>query len=64
MADKSPLERLKAINKENQRMVMVSIGTLKSARSEILAHVAVNGKGVMTDIVLNKLNAALERTNP
>ncbi|RXX57041.1 hypothetical protein [Enterobacter cloacae] len=64
MANKSPLERLKAINKENQRMVMVSIGTLKSARSEILAHVAVNGKGVMTDIVLNKLNAALERTNP
>lgn len=64
MADKSPLERLKAINKENQRMVMVSIGTLKSARSEILAHVAVNGKGVMTDIVLNKLNTALERTNP
>ncbi|EMG5651504.1 hypothetical protein V5C92_001488 [Citrobacter freundii] len=63
MSDKSPIERLKAINKENQRMVMVSIGTLKSARSEILAHVAVNGKGVMTDIVLNKLNAALERTN-
>lgn len=64
MADKSPIERLKAINKENQRMVMVSIGTLKAARSEILAHVAVNGKGVMTDIVLNKLNAAIERTNP
>ncbi|EMC1808335.1 hypothetical protein ACNEVU_001016 [Escherichia coli] len=64
MSDKSPIERLKAINKENQRMVMVSIGTLKSARSEILAHVAVNGKGVMTDIVLNKLNAAIERTNP
>ncbi|EPP7643181.1 hypothetical protein ACUVCC_000671 [Citrobacter freundii] len=63
MSDKSPIERLKAINKENQRMVMVSIGTLKSARSEILAHVAVNGKGVMTDIVLNKLNAAIERTN-
>ncbi|HED2372754.1 TPA: hypothetical protein R4216_001776 [Citrobacter freundii] len=64
MADKSPLERLQSANKENQRMVMVSIGTLKSARSEILAHVAVNGKGVMTDIVLNKLNAAIERTNP
>lgn len=64
MADKSPLERLQTANKENQRMVMVSVGTLKSARSEILAHVAVNGKGVMTDIVLNKLNAAIERTNP
>lgn len=64
VADKSPLERLQTANKENQRMVMVSVGTLKSARSEILAHVAVNGKGVMTDIVLNKLNAAIERTNP
>ncbi|EOH2999963.1 hypothetical protein ACL0YQ_001494 [Citrobacter freundii] len=64
MAGKSPIERLNAINKENQRMAMVSIGTLKAARSEILAHVAVNGKGVMTDIVLNKLNAAIERTNP
>ncbi|HHG0455590.1 TPA: hypothetical protein ACPSK7_004577 [Citrobacter freundii] len=56
MADKSPLERLKAANKENQRMVMVSVGTLRAARSEILAHVAVNGKGVMTDIVLNQIN--------
>ena len=61
MADKSPLELLKAINKENQRMVMVSIGTLKSARSEILAHVAVNGKVVMTDIVLNQINAVIDK---
>lgn len=60
----TPIERLKAINKENQRVVTVNIGTLKAARAEILAHVAVNGKGVMTDIVLNKLNAAIERTNP
>ena len=59
MSDKSPIERLKAINKENQRMVMVSIGTLKSARSEILAHASVNGKGVMTDIVLNQINAVI-----
>ena len=40
-------------------MVMVSVGTLKAARSEILAHVAVNGKGVMTDIVLNQINAVI-----
>ncbi|MBJ9598096.1 hypothetical protein GHU73_12170 [Citrobacter werkmanii] len=53
------LERLKAANKENKRMVMVSVGTLKAARSEILAHVAVNGKGVMTDIVLNQINAII-----
>ncbi|MDM2860626.1 hypothetical protein OGY14_00195 [Citrobacter sp. Cpo073] len=59
MADKSPLERLKTANKDNQRMVMVSIGTLKAARSEILAHVSVNGKGAMTAIVLNQINAVI-----
>lgn len=59
MADKSPLERLQSANKENQRMVMVSVGTLKAARSEILAHVSVNGKGLMTDIVLNQINAVI-----
>ncbi|MBA7791326.1 hypothetical protein HV144_17085 [Citrobacter freundii] len=59
MADKSPLERLQSANKENQRMVMVSVGTLKAARSEIMAHVFVNGKGVMTDIVLNQINAVI-----
>ncbi|MGO0676033.1 hypothetical protein [Citrobacter werkmanii] len=55
----TPLERIKAANKDNQRMVIVSVGTLKAARSEILAHVAVNGKGVMTDIVLNQINAVI-----
>ncbi|MDM3311227.1 MULTISPECIES: hypothetical protein [unclassified Citrobacter] len=55
----TPLERLKTANKENQRMVMVNVGTLRAARSEILAHVAVNGKGVMTDIVLNQINAVI-----
>ncbi|MBA7800590.1 hypothetical protein HV170_03520 [Citrobacter freundii] len=59
MSDKSPLYRLKSANKDNQRMVMVSVGTLKAARSEILAHVAVNGKGLMTDIVLNQINAVI-----
>ncbi|MEB7914790.1 hypothetical protein [Citrobacter portucalensis] len=59
MADKSSLERLQSANKDNQRMVMVSVGTLKAARSEILSHVAVNGKSVMTDIVLNQINAVI-----
>lgn len=59
MADKSPLERLQSANKESQRMVMVSVGTLKAARSEIMAHVSVNGKGVITDIVLNQINAVI-----
>ncbi|MFV4795599.1 hypothetical protein [Citrobacter freundii] len=60
----TPLERLKAANKENQRMVMMSVGTLKAARSEILAHVSANGKGVMTDIVLNQINAVIGKDNP
>ncbi|HIB3264225.1 TPA: hypothetical protein ACWWUK_000172 [Citrobacter youngae] len=59
MTDKSPLGRLQSANKENQRMVMVSVGTLKAARSEIMAHVSVNGKGVMTDIVLNQIKAVI-----
>lgn len=59
MTDKSPLERLQSANNENRQMVMVSVGTLKAARSEILAHVAVNGKGLMTDIVLNQINAVI-----
>ncbi|WP_410736319.1 hypothetical protein [Citrobacter freundii] len=59
MTDKSPLERLQSANNENRQMVMVSVGTLKAARSEILAHVAVNGKGLMTDIVLNQINTVI-----
>lgn len=64
MADKSPLERLNALNKDNQRTVRVSVGMLKAARSEILAHVEINGKGVMTDMVLNSLNSAIGKANP
>lgn len=59
MADKSPLESLQAANNENRQMVMVSVGTLKAARSEILYHVSANGKGVMTDIVLNRINTVI-----
>lgn len=59
MAEKSSLERLREINAENQRRVFVSVGTLKAARSEIQAHIKVNGKGIMTDIVLDQLNKAI-----
>lgn len=63
MAEKSHLERLLQINADNQRMVTVSIGVLKAARSEIQAHVKLNGKGIMTDMVLNSLNAIIEGAN-
>lgn len=46
MAEKTALERLRKINAENQRRVFVSVGTLKAARSEIQAHIKVNGKGI------------------
>lgn len=63
MKEQIPLERLRAINAENQRRIMVSVGTLKAARSEIQAHVKVNGKGIMTDIVLDQLNKAIGDDN-
>ncbi|EOD8886641.1 hypothetical protein [Klebsiella pneumoniae] len=59
MAEKTALERLRKINAESQRRVFVSVGTLKAARSEIQAHIKVNGKGIMTDIVLDQLNKAI-----
>lgn len=59
MEEKTALERLRKINAENQRRVFVSVGTLKAARSEIQAHIKVNGKGIMTDIVLDQLNKAI-----
>lgn len=59
MTEKTGLGRLREINVENQRRVFVSIGTLKAARSEIQAHIKVNGKGIMTDIVLDQLNKAI-----
>lgn len=53
------LERLKSLNAENRLEVRVNLGVLKAARSEILAHVQLNGKGVMTDMVLNALNSVI-----
>lgn len=63
MKEQTPLERLRAINVENERRVMVNIGTLKAARSEIQVHVKLNGKGIMTDIVLAQLNKAIGDDN-
>lgn len=54
------LERLKSLNADNQRDVRVNLGVLKAARSEILFHVELNGKGVMTDLVLNALSSAIK----
>ncbi|HBZ7601532.1 TPA: hypothetical protein R1B10_001462 [Klebsiella pneumoniae] len=59
MTEKTALEHLREINAENQRLVSISVGTLKAARSEIQAHVKLNGKGIMTDIVLDHLNKAI-----
>lgn len=56
-------KQLCAANRENQRPVTVNVGILKAAMAEIKAHVAVNGKGVMTDMVLNSLKAAIERVS-
>lgn len=53
------LEKIRAASKENQRPVTVNLGLIKSAIAEINSHVAVNGKGLMTEMVLNALNAAL-----
>ena len=57
---KTCLDRINALNADNQRTVRINIGIIKAARSEILAHVAINGKSVMTDLVLNVLNNAIK----
>ncbi|MFA1238674.1 hypothetical protein ACCC84_10125 [Serratia odorifera] len=52
------LSDLEKSSRENQRVVCVNVGVLKSAIREIEAHAKVNGKGVFTDMVLNALIAA------
>lgn len=56
-----PIKRIKLLNAENQRRVTVTVGLLKAARSEIESHVMVNGKGVLTDMVLNQLNETIKQ---
>lgn len=58
------IKRLKALNAENQRVILVNVGVLRAAISEINAHVAVNGKGVMTDMVLNGLKDSISAKDP
>ncbi|HFV9292010.1 TPA: hypothetical protein ACIAIE_001828 [Serratia fonticola] len=56
----SKLRALERHSKENQRVVRINVGVLKSAVREIEANAKVNGKGVFTDMVLNALNAAIK----
>lgn len=54
------LSDLEKSSRENQRVVRVNVGVLKSAIREIEVHAKVNGKGVFTDMVLNALNSAVK----
>lgn len=54
-------ERMKINNKENQRIVSVNVGVLKAALSEIRAHVAVNGEGIMTRSIINALEENIKK---
>lgn len=55
------LDDLHRRNKELQTPVTVTVGVLKAAVTEIEAHVRANGKGLMTNMVLNALKLNIER---
>ncbi|HIB5058361.1 TPA: hypothetical protein ACWW69_002515 [Klebsiella pneumoniae] len=55
------IERLAKINEDNKRVVTVSIGVLKAALSEIRAHVAMNGEGLMTRAVIRALEGNINK---
>ena len=55
------IERMAEINKENKRTVTVSVGLLRAALSEIRAHVAINGEGLMTRAVINALEGNIKK---
>ena len=55
------IERLAKINEDNKRVVTVSVGVLKAALSEIKAHVAMNGKGLMTRAVIRALEENINK---
>ncbi|WP_314421858.1 hypothetical protein [Pseudescherichia vulneris] len=57
------LEKLNQTARINRRSVRVSVAVLRMAISEINSHVAVNGKSVFTDTVLNALKANLPEPN-
>ena len=52
---------MKINNKENQRIVSVNVGVLKAALSEIRAHLAVNGEGIMTRSIINALEENIKK---
>lgn len=55
------IERLKKINEDNKRVVTVSVGVLKAALSEIKAHVAMNGEGLLTRAVIRVLEENINK---
>lgn len=55
------IEIMAEINKDNKRTVTVSVGVLKAALSEIRAHVAINGEGLMTRAVINALEGNIKK---
>lgn len=55
------IERLAKINEDNKRVVTVSIGVLKAALSEIKAHVAMNGEGLMTRAIIRALEENINK---
>ena len=55
------IERLAKINEDNKRVVTVSVGVLKAALSEIKAHVAMNGEGLMTRTVIRALEENINK---
>lgn len=49
------------MNEDNNRVVTVNISVLKSALSEIKAHVAINGEGLMTRMVIRGLEENINK---
>lgn len=61
MEELTAIERLKKINEDNKRVVTVSVGVLKAALSEIKAHVAMNGEGLLTRAVIGALEENINK---
>jgi hypothetical protein len=55
------IESLAKINEDNKRVVAVNVGVLKAALSEIKAHVAINGEGLMTRAVIRALEEGINK---
>lgn len=55
------IERLAKVNKDNKRVVTVNIGVLKATLSEIKAHAAINGEGLMTRAVIRALEENINK---